>query len=135
MAIKYPITVNDIDHHNGPILRTRVIGGGSCGQFVSIRPCDPVYEGKTYLGILLGDLATGVAVQFQPNDGKLFVAPAWYNPAIYVPDLKRVVFGYESWWGEIESEAHLRKITESDIQNVWYVQALKQLAEAQATPG
>lgn len=129
MALQYPITVNGIDHRNGPVLRPRVIGGGECGQFVAIRLCDPLHQGKTFLGILIGDLATGVSVVFDPKEGQLRVAPGWHNPAIFVPDLKRVVFGYESWWGKIESEAQLRDITDADIQSVWYVQALKQLTQ------
>jgi hypothetical protein len=49
------------------------------------------------------------------------------NPAIYVPALKRLVFGAGSWWGEIKTEDDLKEITDKDINDVWYVQALKAL--------
>ena len=46
-----------------------------------------------------------------------------------MPDLKRLVMGYESWWGIIESEEQLRQITNFDIENIWYVKALKALSD------
>lgn len=95
------------------------------GQFVSIRP---VSDMKTYLGIYLGDLATSFAYKVEGE--KFIMKRSGYNPAIFVPDLKKVVFGFESWWGEIESEEHLRQITNEDINNVWYVKALKQIQDA-----
>lgn len=48
------------------------------------------------------------------------------NPAIFVPDLNRVVWGMESWWGPIESKEKLHQITDEDISNVWYVKAAKE---------
>jgi hypothetical protein len=41
--------------------------------------------------------------------------------------------GYESWWGQINSPEELKAITDVDIQNVWYVKALKEMAEKKAT--
>lgn len=46
---------------------------------------------------------------------------------LYVFEDKQIVYGCESWWGEIKSPDHLREITNADIDNVWYVQALKLL--------
>lgn len=51
------------------------------------------------------------------------------NPAIWVPDQNRIVWGMGSWWGIIEKEEDLKKITNQDIENVWYVKALKALAD------
>jgi len=51
------------------------------------------------------------------------------NPAIFVFDLNEIIFGYESWWGVIESEKQLKEITNDVIDNVWYVKALKQIDE------
>jgi hypothetical protein len=50
------------------------------------------------------------------------------NPAIFVFDLKKIVYGAESWWGMVESEDDLRDITDSTIDNVWYVKAMKEMA-------
>lgn len=40
-------------------------------------------------------------------------------------DLQRIIFGAESWWGIIESLEELKDITDDDINNIWYVKALK----------
>jgi hypothetical protein len=36
------------------------------------------------------------------------------------------------WWSEIESEDQIHNITDNDIQHIWYVKAMKQLAEREA---
>lgn len=97
------------------------------GSWVSIRPCSPE-ENKTYLGIFLGYVATGIHGE---EDGEVITLEfSGYNPAIYVPELDRIVFGYESFWGEIKSQEDLKEITDQDIENVWYVQAIKSLEKA-----
>lgn len=81
-------------------------------------------EKETHLGIYVGDLVTGAGANFHPASGVLTLKLGHYNPAILVPTLGRIVFGYESWWGEIKSEDDFKKITDQDIQNLWYVKAL-----------
>lgn len=113
-------------------------GSSRVGNFVSIRPCADEYGDKTYLGIYLGDMATSIALGYDKSNGQ--IKPQFYrhNPAIFVFDLNKIIFGMESWWGEITSEDQLRKITNDDINNVWYVKALGQLSkgdEAGSTPG
>ncbi len=95
--------------------------GWSCdpGTFVSIRPCAEEYDNKTFLGVYIGALS---------------VNNMTHNPCIWVPDLQEYIFGFESWWGEIETPEQLHDISDADIQNVWYVRALKQLAEATPAP-
>ncbi len=61
------------------------------------------------------------------QEGRLVFERESPNPAIFVFDLKKVIYGYESWWGEIKSEEDFRKITDLDINNLWYVKALKEL--------
>ena len=106
----------------------KCISGTKCGAFVSVRGVGD--DKKTYLGIFLGEIAMEAFVY--PEHEKDGVVPARYynNPAMFVPDLNKVIFGYESWWGEIESEEQLRQITDDDIQNVWYVRALKAIQAA-----
>lgn len=87
----------------------------------------PVGTDKTYIGFYIGDIATGVSAGITETDLNLQFSN--FNPAIFVPELGRVVFGYESWWGEIESPEELTDITQDDIENVWYVQALKAMSE------
>lgn len=52
------------------------------------------------------------------------------NPAIFVFDLNKIVYGMESRWGIIENEEDLKEITNKDINNIWYVKALKELSNS-----
>ena len=100
------------------------------GTFVSVRPCDDECKGKTYLGIYIGSIPLSLWVGYNSKEGELTINAGMHNPAIWVPALKRVVMGCESWWGKIESPEDLKEITDSDIENCWYVKALKaRLAE------
>ena len=38
-----------------------------------------------------------------------------------MPELGKIIFGMESWWGRIKSEEELKDITDGDIENVWHV--------------
>lgn len=120
--IQYPITVNGLNSHEGVRLR---LNDEDVGKFVGIRPCS---SQATYLGIYLGDLPLGVEVSYHPETGILHVSQGFHNPAIWVPDLNRIVYGAESWWDIMTSPDDLRKITDADIQDVWYVKALKALS-------
>lgn len=102
---------------------------GLKGSWVAVRPCDPECAGKTYLGLYLGDM---VMSAFASVRGTVVQVQPFLNPAIWVFDLRRVVWGVGSWWGPITGPEGLRKITDQDIDNVWYVRALKELTEAQA---
>jgi hypothetical protein len=117
-----------------PRLKKPFLGASSQGKFVSVRPVGAEHGGKTFLGIYLGDLTLGLTAK---RDGDAMVVSRAENmlsgnPCIYVPDLNQLVFGVESWWGVINSPDDLRQISDADIQNVWYVQALKALGEGAA---
>lgn len=121
--IKYPIEVEVVTKLNvGKQLRH----GRGVGTWVAVRPCDPALDNKTYLGILMGDMPIGNMTTYTPSK-KVLAVIIKDNPAIYVPDLKRLIYGIESWWSPIESPDDLKKITDQDIQNVWYVKALNEL--------
>lgn len=94
-------------------------------HLVRVRPVGEEYKEKTFIGFYIGDIAlsTGLSIE----DDSIFAFPAMHNPAIYVPELKKVIFGAESWWGEIKSEQQLNDITDGDIDNVWYVKMWKEL--------
>lgn len=128
MSIEYPITVKEILFGESEVLKPKLLFGGKCGDFVSVRPCDPKYGNKTYLGILIGELSLSPLVSWDKEKGALTISHAMHNPAIFVPDINAVVYGCGSWWGRIKSEADLKKITDADIENVWYVKALKHLS-------
>lgn len=103
--------------------------GGCCGDLVKVRPCASRYGGKTYLGILIGEAAMGVHADYQEQPKQLDIAFCSYNPVIFIPELKKLVYGMESWWSRIKSKDDLKDITDGDIQNVWYVQILKNMPE------
>lgn len=130
MRIKYPIEVEGIDFSDAEVLQ-RYPMGTEVGDFVSIRPCDDQYGGKTYLGIFLGQMATCASASYKPKTKRLEVGLCLHNAAIFVPDLNKVIFGRDSWWRKIEDENSLREITKSDIDNVWYVKALRQLSKGE----
>lgn len=127
--IEYPIEVNSIEFDQASTVQNG--WRCKCGDFVSIRPCADAYKDKTYLGVYIGDIARGQAVSHNKETGNLKVMHTMHNPAIFVPDLGKVIYGMESWWGIIKDEQSLRQITDNDIDNVWYVRALKQLTEAE----
>ena len=98
-----------------------------CGKAVKIRSCRKEHGDKTYFGILLGDIPLSISHSIE--SGIVTARKTSYNPAIFVPELNDVIFGCESWWGEIDSEDELNKlITDETIQNVWYVKLLNQLS-------
>lgn len=119
--IEYPLTIQGIQNN---FTKDGMRSLYECGGLVKISPCGEEYGNKTYLGILLGDLPIGASISFHHDDQKLHIIP-FTNPAIFVPELKKIIYGCESWWGEIESPEDFKEITSEDINNVWYVQLLK----------
>jgi hypothetical protein len=100
-----------------------------------VRPVGEEYGNKTFLGVLLGEMAVSQACSFDQATGTLKVDRCMFNPMIFIPEKNTVVFGYESWWGTIKTEDQLRQITDVDIQNIWYVKALKQISDLVAKGG
>jgi hypothetical protein len=97
------------------------------GTPVKVRPCNKKFGDKTYFGILIGDVATSLSHSID-NDGNLTASFGQYNPAIIIPELGEIVFGYESWWEKIWSKEELDKvITDETIRNVWYVKMLSEI--------
>ncbi len=95
------------------------------GALVKVRPCSDNDEKKTYLGIFLGELPTNLSFAFNKETGTLIVEPSLGNPAMLVPELGRIVFGCESWWGEVKNKDDLPEITDEMIANIPYVKLLK----------
>jgi hypothetical protein len=101
-----------------------------CGTPVKIRSCREEHGTKTYFGILLGELALGIGHSID-SVGTVTATHQHYNPAIFVPELNTIVYGMESWWGEIKSQEEMEKVIDDiTIENVWYVQMLKKLCTA-----
>lgn len=107
------------------------------GMLVKIHPCAEKYNDKTYVGFYLGDAQLGVGgLGFKPSEPTTITikASTLTNPAIFVPELGEVIYGYESWWSPIKSVEELEKITDDDIADVWYVKliAARALADLEA---
>ena len=121
--LEYPIAVKEVrvdklEYNKGFMHKM--------GCLVKIRPCGEEYENKTYLGFYIGDMPTQIYQSYNREESVLTIKEDG-NPAIFVPELKKIVFGYESWWSEIKSEEELKDITNDDIENVWYVKLLKNM--------
>mgnify|MGYP001040520514 CR=1 FL=1 len=121
---KYPLEISKINN---------VKNAKSCkdiriGKFVRIRPCKEEYGDKTYLGLYLGELPIGYNISYNPENKELNVSFR-NNPAIFVFDLGKIIYGTESWWGIIENEEDLKEISKGDINDIWYVKALKELSD------
>ena len=124
--IEYPITVSKIE--NKEISFDGL--GHECGTLVKIRPCAKEYNNKTFVGIYLGDLPIGISSSYN-EETQILTNRAFSNPAIFVPELKKIIFGAESWWGEIKPGEDVSDITDEDINNQWYVQMLKDMSKNQ----
>lgn len=126
--IEYPIEVSKINKNT----EKRGLRDSEIGKFAKISPCGKEYEGKTYLGLFLGDLPIGNHVSHNNETKELNISFST-NPAIFVFDLKKIIYGCESWWGIIEKEEDLKDITDKEINNIWYVKALKSLSQGEGT--
>lgn len=125
--IEYPIQVNEIKQN--PIEYNNGLHASYIGKPVAVR-----VEDKTYLGIFIGDLPTHTHLAYLAQNGRLSVSVI-DNPAVFVPELNRIVFGYESWWKILESEEDFKDITDDIINNTWYVKMLKAINRKETEHG
>lgn len=124
--IKFPLEISEVTVN---LLKTDLFSAFNpkVGSFVAVRPID---DEKTYLGVFIGSFITGDCYNAYNKNTKQFKLMSGNpNPVIFIPDLNKVVWGYESWWAEIVNENELREITNGDIENLWYIKALKFLKD------
>ena len=88
--------------------------------------CAKEYNEKTYIGIYIGDLPIQILTSYKESTGQL-INSTMNNPAIFVPELKKIIYGCESWWKTIRSVDEFSKISNEDIDNTWYVKLLQSL--------
>ena len=117
--IEYPLTIQGIENQ-----KIEARGTYEMGSLCEISPCGKEYEGKSFLGIYLGDLPIGIHTTYDRKSGILNNF-AMTNPAIFVPELKKIVYGMESWWRIIEKPEDFKGISKEDIENTWYVKMLR----------
>jgi hypothetical protein len=122
-TLQYPVTISGI-HFEGKLVED---WRHKANRLVRVRPCGDEFGGKTFLGLYLGEMARIVGCTHNRESGVLHIFVGGHNPSIWIPSRQQVVFGFESWWGLLESEAQLREISDETIDGVWYVQAMKSL--------
>lgn len=120
--MEFPLTINDIESKKLDYKGFLHQQGG----LVKVRPCGEEYGKKTYLGFYLGDLPLAITHSFNEESG-ILKAFTLDNPAIFVPELGKIIWGCESWWGEIKDADDLKDITDEDINDVWYLKLAKHL--------
>lgn len=121
--ITYPLNVENIVIKNHSLNNKKLKP-----TLVRIRPCNDKYNNKTYIGILI-DYNFPLDNNFSYNNKtKELTFSMIGNPAIYVPELNEIIFGCESYWGEIKENDELYNIdiTDETINNQWYIKLLKE---------
>lgn len=96
-------------------------------SIVEIRPCEDKYQGKTYLGVLLGNFPQSVKGKI--DNGILKISANMHNPLIYIFETNSLVFGSDSFWRKIKNVEDLNNITEDEITNTWYIKLLKEILQ------
>jgi hypothetical protein len=124
LFIEYPIEVSKINIES---FKKPNYKNSEVGKFVKVVPCAEEYNGQTYLGMYLGELPIGPHITHNSDTKELNISTTT-NPAIFVFELNKIIYGMESFWTIIETEEDLKDITKDDIDNVWYVKLLKQLS-------
>lgn len=74
-------------------------------------------------GHFFGKLAVDEVCRFDKETKELEIIP-YTNPAIFVPELRKIIFGCESWWTKINSVEELEETTDKKITSTWYVRRL-----------
>lgn len=123
-GLRFPMELDDILVEDIGIKKAV---GHEIGAWVAVRPCAPEFGGKTYLGILVGNMPTQIGLQYDGERKELRVTSDFPNPLIVIPSMSAVTYGCESWWREIDGLDDFRDITDLDIESQPYVAALREL--------
>lgn len=116
MYIEYPLTIEKLNIKQPS-------AWGIQFKPVRVRLCE---DNRTYFGILLGEFPWMTRASYSDDTGELEISTTT-NPCILIPELNRVVFGAESWWGVIKPGEDISDITDDDIENVWYMKLLRSM--------
>ena len=124
--LRWQLALNEykrLEYDQSPPIKT-----DKCGTAVRVRPCGDEYEGKTYFGVLIGEVPLGISSRIN-SEGTLTVMRSMYNPAIFVPALGEIIYGAGSWWSEIDPDQEIDQITDEMIGDVWYVKMMVEMAK------
>ena len=126
--ITFPLTISNIKVHDLNFNEEPLFHKNDVGKFCAIRPCAESCKNKTFLGIYLGDLPAFPRVTHDSKTNELEIK-SLPNPAIFVPSLKKIIFGCESYWHILENPEDMKEITDEIINSQWYIHALKALSD------
>lgn len=124
MKIELEAPVSTV-HLDSDLIAPRIVAPYHTGEFVSVRPINDNPERKSYFGIMLGDM--NILARYGVKDGTLLVKGFLGMPAIFVPELAQLVYGPESHWRTIKSEADLTEISDKDLEQ-WREMVRAQIA-------
>ena len=113
--LTFPLTVREL-----VLTHMDIPADGKKAELVKVRLAGE--SEKTHLGFLLHDIGSDLYASYCKETEVLRIVQ-YSTPPIFVPALGRIVYGAESWWARIQSEAAFADITDGDIENQWYVQA------------
>ena len=99
---------------------------GRIGTPVRVRPCGEGFGGRTYLGILVGDLPHLPYAKLDVDTGRLRFG-AVSNPLILLPTEGKAVWGAESWWSALapgDDLGGIADIRDEEIMGAWYMRGI-----------
>lgn len=121
--IEYPIEVSKINiENNRDSYKEEDIG-----KYVRVSPCGEKYNGQTFIGIYLGSLPVGHHITHNSETKELEIRHR-NNSAMFVPEINKIIYGHESFWNILTNIEDFKEITKKDIENVWYLKALKSIS-------
>lgn len=86
--ITFPIETCVVNNFNRDLKETLVKYAPGTGVQVE-------YNKQKYTGMFMGEAPQTIALSY----GKLLRIRAFMNPCIFVPELNRIIWGSECWWG------------------------------------
>lgn len=107
--IEYPITVSSIKTNHDEYDFYEKRRGEICKLHLT-------NDDKVYTAVLLGELPYMTTESYNPETGKLTVTVI-KNPALYVFDLKKVVYGAECWWQGLGETIKMPDISDAGQEN------------------
>lgn len=110
--LTFPLTVREL-----VLTHMDIPADGKKAELVKVRLAGE--SEKTHLGFLLHDIGSDLYANYCKETEVLRIVQ-YSTPPIFVPALGRIVYGAESWWAHIQSEADFADITDGDIENQWY---------------
>lgn len=119
--LQFPIEVNEII--NSPVVPDKLYPAEP-GTLCRVRLCGSLDGTKPLIGIYAGELPDEIYSSYDCKT-KSVVNQLSKSTAIFVPELKRLVYGCECFWSVIKSRQELKDLVSSDTDFAFYSKFLK----------